>query len=158
MLSKKLLSYYQNELSYLRKYGKRFSRHFPKVARRLGMSDGLSEDPHVERIIESFALVTAQIQQRLDEDMPEVTEALLTVLAPQFLRPYPSVCIVQMQPDKRISGLTTGCEVEAGTMLYTRQSEEHVCHFRTLYPVIMEPMALEETSLRFDNSTLRWQL
>jgi len=158
MLSKKLLSYYQNELSYLRKYGKRFSRHFPKVARRLGMSDGLSEDPHVERIIESFALVTAQIQQRLDEDMPEVTEALLTVLAPQFLRPYPSVCIVQMQPDKRISGLTTGCEVEAGTMLYTRQSEEHVCHFRTLYPVIMEPMTLEETSLRFDNSTLRWQL
>lgn len=158
MLAKKLLSYYQNELSYLRKYGKRFARHFPKVARRLGMSDGLSEDPHVERIIESFALITAQIQQRLDEDMPEVTEALLTVLAPQFLRPYPSVCIVQMQPDRKVSGLTTGCEVAAGMTLFTRNTGEHVCRFRTLYPVMMEPLTLEEASLRFDNDTLRWQL
>lgn len=158
MLAKKLLTYYQNELSYLRKYGKRFARHFPKVARRLGMSDGLSEDPHVERIIESFALVTAQIQQRLDEDMPEVTEALLTVLAPQFIRPYPSVCIVQLQPDSKISGLSTGCEVPAGMMLFTRKTQEQVCRFRTLYPVLMEPLSLKEVSLCFDNSALHWKL
>lgn len=158
MLAKKLISYYQNELTYLRKYGKRFARHFPKVAKRLGMSEGLSEDPHVERIIESFALVTVQIHQRLDEDMPEVTEALLTVLAPQFIRPYPSVCIVLMQPDSKISGLTTGCDVPAGTPLFTCHIEDHICRFKTLYPVTLNPVTLDEVGLKYDNRTLRWQL
>ncbi|HCN7435028.1 TPA: type VI secretion system baseplate subunit TssF, partial [Escherichia coli] len=45
----KLLSYYQKELSFLKKHGKIFSEKFPKIARRLGFQNGESEDPHVER-------------------------------------------------------------------------------------------------------------
>ena len=91
MLTSKLLAYYQKELAYLKTKGAHFALRFPKIARRLGMSAGLSEDPHVERLIESFALLCANVQQRLDEDMPEVTHALFTELAPQFLRQLPSV-------------------------------------------------------------------
>lgn len=158
MLAKKLLSYYQNELSYLRKFGKRFACHFPKIARRLGMADGQTEDPHVERIIESFALLTAQIQQRLDEEMPEVTEALLTVLAPHFLRPWPSLCIVQMQPDPKSSGLTTACLLEAGSPLFSRTVPNHTCHFKTLYPVRLEPLTLDSAALHYDTADMQWRL
>lgn len=158
MLEKKLVYYYQNELSYLRKYGRRFALHFPKIARRLGISEGASEDPHVERIIESFALLTAQIQQRLDEDMPEVTEALLQVLAPQFLRPWPSVCIVQMQPDIKTSGLTTASMIPAGMPLFSRTIEEHTCRFKTLYPVSLQPVTLEDAGLHYDTAAMQWQL
>ena len=158
MLAKKLISYYQNELAYLKTQGKAFARHFPKVARRLGMSEGTSEDPHIERMIESFALVTAQIQQRLDEDMPEVTDALLTVLAPQFLRPFPSVCIVQMLPDSKVSALTASNRIDAGTALYSRPVNGQICRFRTTYPVILQPVSLHKASLHLDDDDMSWSL
>ncbi|WP_435952469.1 type VI secretion system baseplate subunit TssF [Dryocola sp. BD626] len=158
MLAKKLISYYQNELAYLKTQGKAFARYFPKVARRLGMSEGVSEDPHIERVIESFALVTAQIQMRLDEDMPEVTDALLTVLAPQLLRPFPSVCIVQMSPDSKISALTASNLIEAGTSLYSRPVNGQVCRFRTVYPVTLQPVNLHAASLHLDDDSLNWNL
>lgn len=158
MLAKKLISYYQNELAYLKTQGKAFARHFPKVARRLGMSEGTSEDPHIERIIESFALVTAQIQQRLDEDMPEVTDALLTVLAPQFLRPFPSVCVVQMQPDIKVSALTASNRIDAGTALFSRPVNGQVCRFRTTYPVTLQPVSLHNVSLHLDADDMSWSL
>lgn len=158
MLANKLISYYQKELVWLKTQGKIFARHFPKVARRLGISEGASEDPHIERLIESFALVTAQIQQRLDEDMPEVTDALLTVLAPQFLRPFPSVCIVQMSPDAKISALTSGNLIEAGTGLFSTPINGQVCRFRTVYPVMLEPVSLSKARLHLNDDTLCWNL
>ncbi|MBI0278603.1 type VI secretion system baseplate subunit TssF (plasmid) [Hafnia alvei] len=158
MLAKKLISYYQNELAYLKTQSKVFARLFPKVARRLGMSEGMSEDPHIERVIESFALVTAQIQLRLDEDMPEVTEALLTVLAPQLLRPFPSVCIVQMSPDSKVSALTASNLIKAGTSLFSRPVNGQTCRFRTVYPVTLHPLSLHTASLHFNDDSLNWSL
>lgn len=158
MLANKLISYYQKELGYLKIQGKAFARHFPKVARRLGISEGMSEDPHIERLIESFALVTAQIQQRLDEDMPEVTHALLNVLAPQLLRPFPSVCIVQMSPDVKVSALTSGNLIEAKTYLFSRHGENQSCRFRTVYPVMIQPVSLTKAHLNLDEVTLCWNL
>lgn len=158
MLSNKLISYYQKELAWLKTQGKVFARHFPKVARRLGISEGATEDPHIERLIESFALVTAQIQQRLDEDMPEITDALLTVLAPQFLRPFPSVCIVQMSPDPKISALTSGNLIEAGTNLFSTPVNGKVCQFRTVYPVMLQPVSLSKARLHLDDDMLCWNM
>ena len=96
----KLLSYYQKELAFLRKQGIEFAKKYPKVARRLGYNQGGSEDPHVQRLTESFAFLSSKIHQRLDEDLPELMEALLRNLAPQFLYNYPSSCIVSFEPDR----------------------------------------------------------
>ncbi|EBD4389308.1 type VI secretion system baseplate subunit TssF [Salmonella enterica] len=160
MLAKKLIAYYQDELNYLRKFGKIFAHQFPKVSKRLGISEGKSEDPHVERIIESFALITAQIQHRLDDDASEISEALLTSIAPQFLRPYPSVCIVQMQPDHIISGLTTCCSVPAGLLLSCREkiTSTHSCRFRTIYPVTLEPVTVQCAAMLYDGNRMQWLL
>lgn len=158
ILMNKLLSYYQKELIYLKQHGKLFSRRFPKIARRLGMSDGVSEDPHVERIVESFALLTARIHQRLDDDMPELTEALLTTLAPQFLRKIPSTCIVSIEPDRNACGITDKYTIAADSPLFTKNINDIICQFRTVYPIDLLPISLKYAKLFFDKNDLYWHL
>ncbi|MRT15089.1 type VI secretion system baseplate subunit TssF [Enterobacteriaceae bacterium RIT711] len=154
----KLLSYYQKELSFLKEHGKIFSGRFPKIARRLGIVEGESEDPHISRLIESFALLTSRIHQRLDDDMPNVIEALVSTLAPQYLRPLPSACIVMIKADPQRSGITGKNEMAAGTALFTKQSEPVSCQFQTVYPVTILPLSLNNAALRFNSDELSWQL
>ena len=154
----RLLSYYQNELSFLKQHGKVFASRFPKIARRLGMVEGETEDPHVSRLIESFALLTSRIHQRLDDTVPEVIDALLSALAPQFLRPLPSACIVMIEPDPQKSGLTGKNVLAAETVLFTQQDTPQLCQFQTVYPVTLLPLSIDATALRFDSDELNWQL
>lgn len=154
----RLLSYYQKELGFLKQHGKIFASRFPKIARRLGIVEGESEDPHISRLIESFALLTSRIHQRLDDDMPEVIEALLSVLAPQFLRPLPSTCIVNIAADPLRSGISGKNVLPAGSSLFSRQSTPVACLFRTVYPVNLLPLSLHEAELLFDTDELNWRL
>lgn len=154
----RLLSYYQKELTFLKQHGKAFASRFPKIARRLGMIEGESEDPHVERIIESFALLTSRIHQRLDDDMPEVTEALLTAIAPQFLRAMPSTCIVSVEPNRQTSGITDKNTIAAGASLFSRHIEDVVCQFQTVYPVMLLPLSVDKARLNFNEEDLNWHL
>ncbi|MEO7495558.1 MAG: type VI secretion system baseplate subunit TssF, partial [Massilia sp.] len=91
-----LLPYYERELGFLRRYSREFSERYPKIAGRLLIGGEVCEDPHIERMIESFALLNSRIAKRLDDDYPEFTEALFEVLYPHYLRPFPSCSIVQM--------------------------------------------------------------
>ncbi|HHR6132080.1 TPA: type VI secretion system baseplate subunit TssF [Providencia alcalifaciens] len=154
----KLLAYYQKELSFLKQHGKIFADRFPKIARRLGIVEGESEDPHVSRLIESFALLTSRIHQRLDDDMPEMIETLLSALVPQYTLPLPSVCIVMVSPDPFKSSLTGKNILPADTALFTRQTSSSPCQFQTVYPVTLLPLSISGASVHFDNSEHRWKL
>ncbi|EMV8789770.1 type VI secretion system baseplate subunit TssF [Escherichia coli] len=154
----KLLAYYQKELVFLKQHGKAFALRFPKISRRLGMIEGASEDPHVERMIESFAFLTSRIHQRLDDDMPELTEALLTAIAPQFLRVMPSTCIVSINPHHQASGITDKNIIAAGASLFTKNIKEAQCQFHTVYPVTLLPLSVEQAYLGFNEEDLNWYL
>ncbi len=86
-----LLDLYQAELSYLRNVGgglrARCTRRWPA---RLELGADECPDPHVERLIEAFAFLTARIQHNLNEEFPEITSSLLDVLYPHYLCPVPS--------------------------------------------------------------------
>ncbi len=47
------------------------------------------EDPHVERLLEAFAFLAARVHLKIDDDFPEITEALLGIVYPHFIRPLP---------------------------------------------------------------------
>ncbi len=64
----------------MRRYSREFSERYPKIAGRLLIGGEVCEDPHIERMIESFALLNSRISKRLDDDYPEFTEALFEVL------------------------------------------------------------------------------
>jgi type VI secretion system protein ImpG len=141
-----LLPYYERELGFLRRYSREFSERYPKIAGRLLIGGEVCEDPHIERMIESFALLNSRIAKRLDDDYPEFTEALFEVLYPHYLRPFPSCSIARMDFSGAAAQLTTASEIPRGTQLTTRPVRGASCTFRTAYPVTVAPLALSAAS------------
>ncbi|HWW08159.1 type VI secretion system baseplate subunit TssF [Collimonas sp.] len=137
-----LLPYYERELGFLRRYSREFSERYPKIAGRLLMSGEVSEDPHIERMIQSFALINARTSKRLDDDYPEFTEALFEVLYPHYLRPFPSCSIARMDYSVAAEQLTTAMQVPRGTELTTRPVKGVACKFKTTYDVVVAPLLL----------------
>jgi len=139
-----LLPYYESELGYLRRNLREFAERYPKIAGRLLISGEVCEDPHTERMIESFALLNARIAKRLDDDYPEFTEALFDVLYPHYLRPFPSCSIACFDLTSAARQQTTAGTIPRGTQLTTRPVRGAACTFRTVYPVAVAPLELTE--------------
>ena len=137
-----LLPYYESELGYLRRNLREFAERYPKIAGRLLISGEVCEDPHTERMIESFALLNARIAKRLDDDYPEFTEALFEVLYPHYLRPFPSCSIAHLDSSPA-QGLAC---LPRGTQLTTRPIRGGPCTFRTVYPVHLAPLAISRAA------------
>ncbi|CAN5802768.1 type VI secretion system baseplate subunit TssF [soil metagenome] len=145
-----LLAYYNGELAFLRELGAEFAARYPRVAGRLQLEAGKCEDPHVERLLEGVALLTARVRQKLDDEFPEITEALLEVLNPQDLRPLPSMAIAQFSPGPDASKLAGGYTVPSGTKLTSEPVEGAPCRFRTTYPTTLWPLTIAEARLHPD--------
>jgi type VI secretion system protein ImpG len=126
-----LLVYYERELAFLRQMGAEFAAHYPKVAARLQLEPTRCEDPHVERMIEAFSLLAARIHLRLDDDFPEITQALLNIVYPHYTRPVPSMAVAEFS--LRESKLTTSVRIPRESILYSRPVEALPCKFRTCY-------------------------
>ncbi len=134
------LRYYLEELSYLRHMGERFARAYPKVAARLELQADECPDPHVERLIESFAFLTARIQRDLDSDFPEIAAELLDVLYPHYLNPVPSMAVARFDFDPEQGKLTSGLEIPRHTPLFAHAEHGALCRLRTCYPVTLWPV------------------
>ncbi len=148
-MSEDLLPYYERELTFLRQMGAEFAAKYPKIAARLLLEADKCEDPHVERLIQAAAFLGARIHRKLDDDFPEITDALLGVLYPHYLAPIPSMSIVQFVPDPEQGSLASAQRIERGAMLYSQPVGGTPCRFRTCYPVTLWP--IEVTSARFDS-------
>jgi type VI secretion system protein ImpG len=146
-LDEGILRYYLDELSYLRHAGQDFASVYPKVAARLELQPGECPDPHVERLIESFAFLTARIQSDLDADFPEVAKELLDVLYPHYLRPVPSLAVARFDVDPERGKLTSGYEIPRDTPLFVHAERGDVCRLRTCYPVTLWPVEVTEAEL-----------
>ncbi|NRB57289.1 MAG: type VI secretion system baseplate subunit TssF, partial [Salinicola sp.] len=141
-----LLPYYEKELSHLRFLGQEFAQRYPKIASRLLLEGDYCEDPHAERMIESFAFLSARVHKKLDDDFPEIVEAFLDVLYPHYLRPTPALSIVEFDPGAKTS-LTGAYHLPRHTALHSRPVEDSFCRFRTCYPVDVWPVAVSGAEL-----------
>jgi type VI secretion system protein ImpG len=139
-----LLPYYERELAWLRRHLRDFAERYPKIAGRLLISGEVCEDPHIERMIESFALLNARIAKRLDDDYPEFTEALFEVLYPHYLRPFPSCSIAHFDMADAAQQQTGASTIARGTALATHLIRGAPCIFRTVYPVAVAPLELAD--------------
>jgi len=138
-----LLLYYERELSFLREMGAEFAEKYPKIASRLLLEPSKeSEDPHVERLLEAFAFLAARVHLKLDDDFPEITEALLGIVYPHLIRPVPSMSIVEFQVDLEQGKLTTGLPIPRDTMLYSRPVAGVPCKFRTCFHTTLWPISV----------------
>lgn len=168
MKADELLSYYEKELSYLRHEGEEFAHKYKKIAARLALQSQGSADPHVERLIEAFAFLTARIRRKIDDEFPELTEALLSVIEPQFLAPLPSMAIAQLKLNATQGKCTEGQVIPRHTTLLSPPINGNPCRFRTclkttLWPIDVASMTLsspraEENPPQGMGSVLRLEL
>lgn len=143
-----LLPHYERELAFLRRYGREFAERYPKIAGRLLISADGSQDPHVERLIESFALLSARVSKKIEDDYPEFTEALLEVLYPHYLRPFPSCSIARFDMGPAAARLSAPVRIARGTELQSRPVNGVSCRFRTAYDVDLSPLVLSTATYR----------
>jgi len=148
MRDDRILPYFEDELAWVRKSAEEFARRFPAIAARLKLDSIPSQDPHVERLIEAFAFVAARIQRRLDDEYPELTDALLGILYPEYLAPIPSVRIVQFDADPQQLALRDGLLIDRHKELLTRAVDGIPCRFRTVFPVRLWPLVVNQVAMR----------
>ena len=115
-----LLLYYERELAYVRQLGQEFAQKYPKIAARLILEPDKCDDPHVERLLEAFSFLAARVHLKIDDDFPEITEALLSVIYPHYIRPIPSMSIVEFFLDPEQGKLTSGFRIDSGSLLYSK--------------------------------------
>ena len=136
-----LLQRYLEELSWLRSMGSRFAARHPDVASQLELSGNVCPDPHVERLIESFAFLTARIQSDLASDFPEIAAELLQTLYPHYLNPIPSMTIVRFEADAKPA------RIARHTKLFADTTAGDVCRFRTCYAVDVWPVRVTHAAI-----------
>ena len=141
-MREELLHYYERELTFLRRMGAEFAEKYPKVAGRLLLEANKCEDPHVERMLEGFAFLAARVHLKIDDDFPEVSEALLNIVYPHYVRPMPAMSIVEMRLDPEQGKLTTGYRVPRGTMMYSRPVDGVPCKFQNSYDTTLWPVGV----------------
>ena len=141
-MSETLFPYYERELVMIRRMAQEFAKQYPAAAGRLMLEPNRSGDPHIERLIESFALLAGRIHNKIDDEFPELTDALLNVLYPHYLAPVPSTSIVQFVLDPTRGQFDDGFEIPLHSQLQTHRVGDLPCTFRTGYPVKLWPIEL----------------
>lgn len=135
--------YFQDELRYLRQSGRLYSERFPKLASYLGSQ---ATDPDVERMMEGFAFLTGRLRAKIDDQLPELTQSVIGLLCPQFLRPIPSFCIMQMRP---IPGtLSKLLRVPAQTAVRSEALGEGSVTFQTTQDLDVLPLDVADVQAR----------
>jgi len=135
-------TYYQDELRYLRDVGPEFARANPEIARYLG---DRGSDPDVERLLEGVAFLCGRIRQRLDDDLPEVTATMMSLLWPHYLRPIPSMSILELTP--QLDAMQAPLTVEPGAGFASIEVDGTRCQYRSTWPVKIRPWSITDVKL-----------
>jgi type VI secretion system protein ImpG len=137
------LRYFDAEMRYLREAGKEFAQAFPDRAAHLNLDKPGSHDPYVERLFEGFAFLMGRLREKLDDDLPELTEGLVSLLWPHYLRTIPSLSIVELAPDlalvKEAQVIGQGFEVISQPIGPQRTR----CRYTTTQDLTLRPLALD---------------
>jgi type VI secretion system protein ImpG len=152
----RFLKYYNQELKHIRESADAFARAYPKVAGRLGLETLEVGDPYVERLIESFAFLTARIQLKLDSRFPDFTQHLMQMIYPDYLAQTPSMLIAEIHPNFKDQALKDGYLVPRHTVLRGRvgPNDRTACEFRTAQDTVLWPVEISAVTYLASDSQL----
>jgi type VI secretion system protein ImpG len=142
------LRYYEAEMRYLREAGKEFARAHPDRAAMLNLDKTGARDPYVERLFEGFAFLMGRLREKLDDDLPELTEGLVSLLWPHYMRTIPSLSVVAFDPEwqhlKQAEILSEGFAVLSRPV----GPDKTVCQYRTTRDITLQPIYLADARLQ----------
>ncbi|MFK8257997.1 type VI secretion system baseplate subunit TssF [Erwinia sp. AnSW2-5] len=144
------LRYYDAEMRYLLEAGEEFARAHPDRAAMLNLDKAGARDPYVERLFEGFAFMMGRLREKLDDDLPELTEGLVTMLWPHYLRTIPSMSVVEFTPDW--GEMKEPLPVAKGFEVLSRPIGEKAtrCRYTTTQDITLQPLSLDQVALTTD--------
>ncbi len=143
-MSDSLLPYYDHELTAIHRLANEFAEAYPKIAGRLRLSPGGVDDPHVARLLDGAAFLAARVHHRLDDEFPELTDALLGMLYPHYLSPVPSCMVAKLDCSPDLMGSDTR---PRGTEFDTEPVRGEALRYRSTSPVTLWPIEVENIRL-----------
>lgn len=142
-MNDRLLDIYEKELAFIKDEAREFARRNPKIAGRLRINEGETvEDPHVSRLVEAFALLTARLRLKLEDEFPEVWQAMLSTLFPQYLSPVPAFSICEMRVPESAAENPTGVRVGRKSRVEVDTKTGERCRLRTCYDTQLFPIKI----------------
>ncbi|MDY0083611.1 MAG: type VI secretion system baseplate subunit TssF, partial [Ignavibacteriaceae bacterium] len=152
---------------FLHTAGEEFAKNHPTLGSRLRMSERERKDPFVERLFEGFAFLAGRIQERLDDEFPEIAGGILEILFPNLLKPFPSCSILQIKHKPGAISkpivVDRGSEIQTASGKYkvrykvyagvsdksrlTEKEEPAEFTFRTTQNVVVRPMTLSDVTV-----------
>lgn len=139
-----VLDYFREELDSLRGRAVEFATQYPGVATELALSGGRSNDPHVELLMQAFGFLTGRLRHRIDAESPELSNALLALMADFLSRPTPSMAVVEFDVDPNGANFDPGYTLPRHTQLGIKAKafggHETTCRFRTAYATPLWPL------------------
>ncbi|WP_110968867.1 type VI secretion system baseplate subunit TssF [Pseudomonas huaxiensis] len=141
------LRYFDAEMRYLREAGKEFAEAFPERAAHLNLDKPGADDPYVERLFEGFAFLMGRLREKLDDDLPELTEGLVSLLWPHYLRTIPSLSIVELVPE--LEQMESSEVIAKGFDVLSQPigPQRTRCRYTTTQDVTLQPLALDALRL-----------
>ena len=111
----KFKDWFMQEKQYLQQLGDDFVEDEPRLAPFLGST---ASAPHAAHVLEHFAFLTARVAMKINDHLPELTHPLLQLVYPNYLRPLPSMTLMQFQPvDNALSETQV---LPKGTQVFSR--------------------------------------
>ena len=141
------LRYFDAEMRYLREAGEEFARAHPDRAAGLNLDKAGARDPYVERLFEGFAFLMGRLREKLDDDLPELTGGLVSMLWPHYLRTIPSLSVVEFTADWR--GMKEPVRVEKGFEVLSQPVGEKRtrCRYTTTQSLTLLPLTLSRAGV-----------
>ncbi len=141
------LRYFDAEMRYLREAAKEFAEAHPDRAAMLDLDKAGTPDPYVERLLEGFAFSVGRLREKIDDDLPELTEGLVSMLWPHYLRTIPSLAIVALTPEmttmKMAENIPKGLEIASRPV----GPKNTVCRYRTTRDLTLNPLAVSHVAM-----------
>lgn len=143
---KKFFNYYQEEIAKLRTGGKEFARRYPEIAHQIDFKDGVSSDPHTERIIESVAYMAANLHSVIDANSQNIAYYLLSAICPNMIATIPPCTIITMKHPKQHTQKDV-IKIAKGADVNATSSDDQNIIFKTLYDLVIYPINITDASI-----------
>ncbi|EKM0668181.1 type VI secretion system baseplate subunit TssF [Cronobacter turicensis] len=144
------LRYFDAEMRYLREAAKEFAQAHPDRAAMLDLDKAGTPDPYVERLFEGFAFSVGRLREKIDDDLPELTEGLVSMLWPHYLRTIPSLSVVAFTP--ALQSMKMAEHVPAGLEVYSRPvgPKNTVCRYRTTRDMMLNQLSVSGVTMTIE--------
>ncbi|MEX0444900.1 type VI secretion system baseplate subunit TssF [Xenorhabdus sp. SGI246] len=134
-------SLYLQERTYLRELAQRVAKDSPHLSDFLETA----RDPDIEHVFEAFALLIANLRDKLEDDLPEITHDILSRIWPLALCPIPPTTIMQFYPtDGEHQG---SADIPAGTSVSANINGQLLA-FKTCRPLHIEPLIVQQRTVK----------